>query len=167
MAQTTWAQSSDVQTITGVEATDQQVTIAGFIIDNYTGRPYSMSWVNQAGETIQYNWWQKIGAVDSYYLKLAVCYQTVWMMSQPDVMQRMEVHEIPTTRESLRVAENALVIGPIAKKALSRVSWLRSRALHVRSPFEDLYTASVVPFEADFPWVPAGAWSGYLSGPDF
>jgi len=25
----------------------------------------------------------------------------------------------------------------------------------------------VVPFEADFPWIPVGAWSGYLAGPDF
>jgi hypothetical protein len=29
------------------------------------------------------------------------------------------------------------VLAPLAKRALGRVSWLRSRSLHVRSPFQD------------------------------
>jgi hypothetical protein len=168
VAQTTWATSADVLRITGVEVSDQQVSIAGFIIDNYTGRPYSMSWTDpKSGQDIEFNWWEKVGAVDWYYLRMAVSYQTVWMTAQPDIMERIETTEIPTTRQALKIEAQAMIIGPIAKKALGRVSWLRSRALHVRSPFEDLYAASVVPFEADFPWIPVGAWSGYLAGPDF
>jgi hypothetical protein len=169
VAQTTWATSTDVQQVTGVEVTDQQVTIAGFVIDNYTGRPYAFQWVEPStDEVITYEWWQKVGAADSYYLRLAVCYQTVWMLAQPDIMQRMDVREIPTTREPLRLEANAMVLGPIAKKALSRVSWLRSRAIHVRSPFEDLYTANAVNFgEWIFPWSPIGGGFGYPGGPDY
>jgi hypothetical protein len=37
-----------------------------------------------------------------------------------------------------------LVLAPLAKKALNRVSWLRSRSLHVRAPFEDGLGAAVL-----------------------
>jgi hypothetical protein len=169
MTQTTWAAASDVLTYTGVEVTDQQVTMAGWIVDLYSGRPYSFSWTDpSSGEVTEYNWWQNIGAADSYYMKLAVCFQVVWMSQQPDLMTRMDLQSVPTTREAIKVMGNGIAIGPLAKKALGRVSWLRSRALHVRSPFEDLYTANSVNFgEWIFPWSPIGGGFGFPSGPDY
>lgn len=170
MTQTTWATAAQVLTYTGVEVTDQQVSMAGWIIDLYSGRPYSMSWTDPStGEVTEYLWWQNVGAADSYYMTLAVCFQTVWMTQQPDLMTRLDLKRVPTTREAIQVQDpNTLSLGPLAKKALGRVSWLRSRALHVRSPFEDLYTANSVNFgEWIFPWSPIGGGFGFPSGPDY
>jgi hypothetical protein len=169
VAQTTWATSAQVQQYTGVQVTDDLVSAAGYVIDLFSGRPYSFEWTEPStGELFTYNWWQNVGAADMYYMGLAVAYQTVWMSQQPDLMTRLDLKEVPTTREPLKVEANALSLGPLAKKALSRVSWLRSRALHVRSPFEDLYTANSVNFgEWIFPWSPIGGGFGFPSGPDY
>jgi hypothetical protein len=170
MTQTTWATAADVLNYTGVEVTDQQVTLAGWIIDLYSGRPYSFSWTDPStNEVTQYNWWENVGGADNYYMTLAVCFQVVWMTQQPDLMTRLDLKRVPTTREAIQVQDmNTLQIGPLAKKALGRVSWLRSRALHVRSPFEDLYTANSVNFgEWIFPWSPIGGGFGFPSGPDY
>jgi hypothetical protein len=169
MTQTTWATAAQVLTYTGVEVTDLQVTQAGWIIDLYSGRPYSFSWTEPTtGEVTQYNWWENVGAADNYWMTLAVCFQVVWMTQQPDLLTRMDLQSIPTARETIKVMGNGMMIGPLAKKALARVSWLRSRALHVRSPFEDLYTANSVNFgEWIFPWSPIGGGFGYPSGPDY
>jgi hypothetical protein len=169
MTQTTWATAAQVLQYTGVQVTDAQVTQAGYVIDLYSGRPYSFSWTEPStGETTDFNWWENVGGADMYYMSLAVCYQTVWMSQQPDLMTRMDLQQVPTTRQAIKTQANALALGPLAKKALSRVSWLRSRALHVRSPFEDLYTANSVNFgEWIFPWSPIGGGFGFPSGPDY
>jgi hypothetical protein len=169
-SQTTWATAAQVLQYTGVQVTDLQVTTAGYIIDLYSGRPYSFSWTDpSSGEVTDFNWWQNVGGADMYYMMLAVCYQTVWMTQQPDIMTRFDVSTIPSMREPLKVADpSSIALGPLAKKSLSRVSWLRSRALHVRSPFEDLYTANSVNFgEWIFPWSPIGGGFGFPSGPDY
>jgi hypothetical protein len=160
----TWATSQDVLNITGQQVTDQQVMAAGFIVDMFTGRPYSF--VGPDGS--DYNWYENTGDVDAYYLKLAVVYQTVWMVMQPDIYTRIDLENLPAKGRPLTITPTALAIGPLTKKALSRVSWLRSRALHVRSPFEDLYTANSVNFgEFVFPWSPIGGFGGFPSGVDY
>lgn len=169
-ASNTWAMPADVLNIAGQTATLAQVQYAGSIIDLFTGRPYTFSWTDPTSEVvITYNWWENVGASDSYYLNLAVVYQTLWMMQQPDIFTRLELDSIQTMRAPIKLNnDNALMIGPLARKALSRVSWLRSRALHVRSPFEDLYAANSVNFgEWIFPWSPIGGYGGSPSGPDY
>jgi len=166
----TWATATDVLNITGITVTNAQVSIAGSIVDLFTGRPYSFSWTDPSSEeVIQYNWFENVGATDTYYLNLAVVFQTVWMQQQPDLYTRLELDSIQTMRAPIKLNnDNALMIGPLARKALSRVSWLRSRALHVRSPFEDLYAANSVNFgEFIFPWSPIQGYGGAPSGPDY
>jgi hypothetical protein len=169
-ASNTWAMPADVLNITGQTVTEAQVQIAGSIIDLFTGRPYSFSWTDPSSqEVIAYNWFENVGATDTYYLNLSVVYQTLWMMQQPDIFTRLELDSIQTMRAPIKLNnDNALMIGPLARKALSRVSWLRSRALHVRSPFEDLYAANSVNFgEFIFPWSSISGYGGAPSGSDY
>jgi hypothetical protein len=152
----TWATTQDVMNITGYQASEQEVMAAGFIIDLHTGRPYSFT----GPDGSSYNWYENTGDIDAYYLKMAVAYQVVWMTQQPDLMTRLDLANLPAKGRPLTINVGALILGPLAKKALGRVSWLRSRALHVRSPFEDLYTANSVNFgEFIFPWQPIGGWA--------
>lgn len=169
-ATNTWATQTDVLNITGQTVTAAQVQYAGSIIDLFTGRPYSFQWTDPSSlEVLTYNWWENVGATDMHFLNLAVVYQTLWMVQQPDLYTRLDLDSIQTMRAPIKLnSDNALMIGPLVKKALSRVSWLRSRALHVRSPYEDLYAANSVNFgEWIFPWSPISGSGGAPGGPDY
>lgn len=166
----TWATAADVLNITGQTVTDAQVQYAGAIVDLFTGRPYAFQWTEPSSQMVlDYNWWENVGASDTYYLKIAVVYQALWMLQQPDIYSRLDLDSVQTMRAPIKLNnDGALMIGPLARKALSRVSWLRSRALHVRSPFEDLYAASTVNFgENVFPWSPISGSGGAPSGADY
>lgn len=124
MTQTTWATTADVTTITGATVTDVQLGQANAVIETLTARLYSISAT-------------KIGVRDAEWLKRAVAYQSVWMIAQPDYFQRLEVTNIVEGRKSVGMKELSLILGPMARMNLKRCSWLRSRSLHVRTPFQD------------------------------
>lgn len=123
MTTNSWAQADDVLTLTGETVTDAQVLRAQAIIDMFTARTYDAL--------------PRIGTRDLYWLKLAVAYQAAWMLSQPDLYSRLDFATISAGSRPVQLKEDTLRIAPFASRALKRVSWLRSRALHVRSPFTD------------------------------
>ncbi len=123
MTTNSWAQADDVLTFTGETVTDAQVLRAQAIIDMFTARTYDAA--------------PRIGTRDLYWLKLAVAYQAAWMLSQPDLYSRLDFATISAGSRPVELKEDTLRIAPFAAKALRRVSWLRSRSLHVRTPFTD------------------------------
>lgn len=123
MTTTSWAQAADVLTITDVTVTDAQVMRAQAMIDMYSARTYDAK--------------ARIGTRDQYWLKLAVIYQCAWMVGQPDLYTRLDFAAITMDRRAVALKDDSLRIAPMATKALKRCSWLRSRSLHVRSPFVD------------------------------
>lgn len=123
MTTNSWAQAADVLTYTGVTVTDAGVMQAQAIVDMFTARTYDAL--------------PRIGTRDLYWLKLAVSYQAAWMLSQPDLYSRLDFATISAGSRPVELKEDTLRIAPLASKALKRVSWLRSRSLHVRSPFTD------------------------------
>lgn len=143
-----WATVSDVATFAGgITVTTAQVAQAQAIIDMFAGRT-----VDAAPRT---------GARDQYWLKLAVCYQAAWMTAQPDLFQRIDLAAITMSNRAVALKDDSLRVAPLAAKALSKVSWLRGRSLHVQAPFTDSYGGLLNP-NADsaandlaFPWFPA------------
>jgi hypothetical protein len=123
VATNSWAQADDVLTYTGETVTDAQVMRAQAIIDMFTARTYDAL--------------PRIGTRDLYWLKLATAYQAAWMLAQPDLYSRLDFATISAGSRPVELKEDTLRIAPLAAKALKRVSWLRSRSLHVRSPFTD------------------------------
>lgn len=123
MATNSWAQAADVASITGVTVTDAQVMQAQAIIDMFSARTYDAL--------------SRIGTRDLHWLKLATAYQCVWMLSQPDLFTRLDFATIAAGSRPVQLKDDSLRIAPFAAKALKRCSWLRSRSLHVRSPFTD------------------------------
>jgi hypothetical protein len=123
MTQTTWATEADVETTTGVTITAAQLAQAAAVIDMEAGRTYLDV--------------SRIGARDQYWLKLALCYQAAWLTANPDLFQRIEVEAEGTKGQLTKFSPTGLVLAPYAKRALKRVSWLKSRSLHVQSPFAD------------------------------
>jgi hypothetical protein len=123
MATLSWAQASDVAAFTGVTVTDAQVMQAQAFMDMFSARTY---------EAVA-----RIGSRDLYWLKLATSYQAVWMLSQPDLYSRLDFATITQGGRPVQLKDDSLRISPLAQKALKRCSWMRSRSLHVRSPFVD------------------------------
>ena len=123
MTQTTWATTQDVLTFTGVTVTDAQLAIASGTVDMHVKRTYDDV--------------SRVGTRDQYWLKLALCYQAAWLSGQYDMFVRMDITSLGQSRSITQFGPNAMTLGPLAKKALKNVSWLKSRSLHVQSPFTD------------------------------
>jgi hypothetical protein len=150
----TWAQIADVAAITGITVTQQQLAQANSIIEMFARRTAALGYANT-------------GTRDQEWMKRAVAYEAVWLNGQPDLYTRLDVTMISEGRKSIGLKEQTLMIAPLARKALSRVSWLRTRSVHIRSPFQDGMTPiSPDPDSAgnDFyeVWSPAGygSWGG-------
>jgi hypothetical protein len=143
----TWASAADVLAITGKTVSDSVVTQAQNIIDMFTARPYTTS--------------EYVGLRDRHYLKLALAYQAAWIPTQPDLFGRLNYSGLTQDGNTVNLNENALVLAPMARQALKKVSWLKSRSLHVQSAFIDGSTAisanpSSEANDAVENWVPMG-----------
>lgn len=116
-----WAQVADVATYTGVVVDAPQVMQAQAAIEIMCGRTYLVP-----QDTMK--------ARDIYYLKLAVAYQCAWMTQQPDFFGRSDVSSFSQDGQSITydpaTAGKALVCAPLARRALKRLTWMRSRSLH-------------------------------------
>ena len=123
MTTLSWAQADDVLTYTGETVTDAQVMRAQAIIDMFAARTYDAL--------------PRIGSRDLHWLKLAGAYQAAWMLSQPDMFSRLDFATISSGSRPVELKGATLWLAPLAARALKRVSWLRSRSLHVRTPFTD------------------------------
>jgi hypothetical protein len=123
--QTTWATTDDVRNVTGLEVTQAQLVQAGFCIDLFAARLYEDR--------------DRVGTRDQYWLKQAVAYQAAWLQANPDVFQRILLETSGTGPSSTKFGVKGLVLAPFAAEALGRVSWLRSRSLHIKSAAEESF----------------------------
>ncbi len=118
---TNWATTADVLSITGETVTSAQLDQANAVIELHAGRIHSLAEATT-------------GSRDKEWLRRAVAYQAAWQLSQPDLNGRLDMSSVPG---GAALKDHALTLAPRAKLALRRVSWLKSRSLHVRSPFAD------------------------------
>lgn len=76
---------------------------------------------------------------DLRLLKYAEAYQAAWMQSQTDVAGRMDVDNLTQDGVSFTAAGgDALVLAPLAKRCLLRLSWRKSRSLQPLTPEQAL-----------------------------
>lgn len=123
MTQTTWATTADVLSLTGVtvSSTDQ----ANAVIEMHAGRTYLVAAA-------------KTGTIDLEWMRRAVAYQAAWQLGQADLFTRLDFEAVGKERGTpVAITPTAMTLAPLARMALGRVSWLKSRSLHVRSPFQD------------------------------
>lgn len=126
-----WADAQTVLNVTGVEVTDPQLAQAQAAIEVFCGRTYD--------DTV------RLRKRDLYWLGRAVAYQATWSDGQYDLVTRMDLilSFQDGTRSEFR--EDALVLAPMAARAINRLSWRKSRTLHVRSPFVDGRAGAINP----------------------
>lgn len=114
-----WAETTDVLALTGVVVTELTRTLAASAVELVTG-------LIEGVER------EDIADRDLYWLKLAVCYQAAWLNAQPDYLERNAIKTSAQDGDSV-VGGNPdwLVLSPLARKALKRLSWRGMRDIVV------------------------------------
>lgn len=117
-----WATAQQVINVTGVTVTDQQLAQAQDDIEIFTGRVYEDT--------------PRIRTRDLYWLGRAVARQAAWQAGQFGLETRLDATQIQQDQVSTTVQGDGLVLAPMAARALLRVSWMRSRTVHIRTALE-------------------------------
>ena len=117
-----WATAQDVTDSTGVTVTDQQLVQAQKNIEVFTNRIYADT--------------ARIRTRDLHWLGQAVAYQAAWIAGQFGLETRLDATQIQQDQVSTTLQGDGLVLAPMAARALRRVSWMRSRTVHIRSAVE-------------------------------
>lgn len=131
VGQTTWCTAADVLQLTGKTVDDPQVYQANATMELHLGRTYvEMMSTPDSGQV-------KLGRRDLEWLRRACAYQCAWITAQPDLFTRLDMDAVAATGRPIQLKDRGLTLAPLARKALERVSWLRTRSMHIRSPFQD------------------------------
>lgn len=117
-----WATAQQVIDTTGVSVTDQQLAQAQDDIEIFTNRVYEDT--------------PRIRQRDLYWLGRAVARQAAWLAGQFGLETRLDATQIQQDQVSTTLQGDGLVLAPMAARALRRVSWMRSRTVHIRSAVE-------------------------------
>jgi hypothetical protein len=117
-----WATPQQVLDATGVSVTGQQLAQAQSDIEIFTNR----IWADSA----------RIRPRDLHWLGQAVARQAAWLAGQFGLETRLDATQIQQDQVSTSLQGDGLVLAPMAARALRRVSWMRSRTVHIRSAFE-------------------------------
>lgn len=117
-----WCSAQEVIDITGVTVTDAQLSQAQSSVEVFCNRIFTDT--------------PRMRPRDLYWLGRAVAYQAAWEKSQFDLNTRMDASQVQQDGLVANLNEKAMTLGPRAKGALQRCSWMRSRTIHVRSPLE-------------------------------
>lgn len=124
---TTWATVNDVFIYTGVTSSPDQVAQAQGVVELFSG----------VGSLTK-----NISNRDLRLLKMAVAYQTGFIVNQPEVFGRMGIQSFSQDGTSFSLASNAqgqpdtdaLLISSLTRRCVSQLSWNRSRSVKVARP---------------------------------
>jgi hypothetical protein len=117
-----WAGAQDVINATGVTVTDQQLAQAQAAIEVFSNRIYADT--------------DRMRTRDLHWLGQAVAYQAAWIAGQFGLETRLDATQIQQDQVSSTLTGDGLVLAPMAARALRKVSWMRSRTVHIRSAIE-------------------------------
>lgn len=109
MAAAPWATIADVLALTGKTIVALDRTMAVNAIELHTGFIEVVERVDMTDR-------------DRYWLKLAVCYQAAWLLTQPDYLERNNVSSVSQDGQSTTGNPDWLTLAPLARKAIKRMS---------------------------------------------
>lgn len=142
-----WATEAETLTLTGVSVDAGQLAQAQGVVELFAG-------ITEANST-------DLSASNDRMLRAAVAYQAAWTASQVDVTGRMEVSSVNQDGVSVTPGNGVdLVLAPLAKRALARLSWHRTRAtVPVRAgcrvyPTQEAYAAAWLRDDTPEGWTP-------------
>lgn len=121
MADATWATIADVAALTGKTVTQAVLNQAESIVETLTGA------VAEFAADL-------VSARDQHFLKKAVAYEAAWLADQPDAFTRSDVSSASQDGQAATFKPDALVLAPMARKAILRLSWRGTRTIRPTRP---------------------------------
>ena len=116
----TWATTGDVVAYTGVTAAAAQVGQAQAVVEMFADTTIDAS---DAGN---------ISPKNLRLLKMATAYQAAWITQHPDAFTNVDLTNYNQDQVSGTLAHaNALILAPLAKRCIDRLSWKRIRPLRI------------------------------------
>jgi hypothetical protein len=117
----TWASTSDVASYTGINVTAAQVDQAQGVVEIFADVTEDASDDGLISEK------------NLRLLKQAVAYQAAWITAHPDAFTNIDLSSFNQDQVSGNLRhDNALVLAPLAKRCIDRLSWRRNRGLRIR-----------------------------------
>jgi hypothetical protein len=117
-----WATGADVVALTGKPADEEKIQIAQAHIELFIGRTEALGSA-------------EMNARDLEWLKRAVAYQATWLEGQADIDTRLNLTQMAQDGQQATFQGDALVLAPLAKLAIGKLSWMgRNRSISVE-PF--------------------------------
>lgn len=114
-----WATVAETLTYTGITASSANLDAAQAMIEIF------------ADVTEDSN--DNLGTKNLRLLKMAVAYQAAWITEHPDVFTHIDVNTLLQDGMQFSIMHaNSGVLAPMAKRALDRLSWRRSRSIRVK-----------------------------------
>lgn len=121
----TWASPAEASSITGQNITQPQLNVAYHVIEMFAGVIVDA----RANLTNR----------DHRLLKKAESYQAAWMAAQIDLTGRSDATLV--SQDGLQYSkgsEDMHILGPLAKRALIKLSWMRTRTIDPLTPQQAL-----------------------------
>ena len=140
-----WATVADVEDLTGVTVTTEQLAMAQAIIEIHVSRTAD---VPADAITVR----------DTQWLRRAVAYEAAWIPANPDLFTRIE--HVTLLQDGVEVRDlpaDALTLAPLAKRAIRQLSWMKSRSIHTPSHFE--MATALYPIQGPIKDYPGEGWS--------
>lgn len=114
-----WATIADVSAFTGITVTQSNIDAAQVMVELFADVVY--------GQTAN------ISVKNLRMLKLAVAYQAAWMTDHPDLFTHVDLTSI--NQDGIFYVQgnaNAMLLAPMAHRAIRRLSWKRNRNIKIR-----------------------------------
>lgn len=142
MAATEWASVADILAVTGKAADAATRNMAANAVELLTGLVESVERTDLASR-------------DAYWLKLAVAYQAAWLLSQPDYLERSAIASASQDGQSATMGNaDWLVLAPLARKALKRLSWRGIRTANTYPSPRAIVNVNSDEYEDGLDWQP-------------
>lgn len=120
MTATPWATIAEIKSVTGVDVDEPTRSLAAASVELVTGL------IEEVERT-------DITARDRYWLRQAVAFQAAWLVIQADYLERSDVSSASQDGQSAQGNPDWLVLSPLARKAIKRLSWRGVRTMVIPS----------------------------------
>jgi hypothetical protein len=120
-----FATTDAVKAITGQDVSDGDLAIAWSVCEVMCGRPlYELTVVES----------DVLTARDAYWLKVAIAWQSVWVAANPDFFATYDMSTMSQSGQGGTPNPDGLVFSPLARRALLRLTWTKTRSVKMQRP---------------------------------
>lgn len=143
MAATPWATVAQILSTVKRNVSEDTRDLAAQSIEMHTGLIEAVERTDITGR-------------DRYWLMLAVCYQAVWLLAQPDYLERNAIGSASQDGQSATAGNpDWLTLSLMARKCLKRMSWRGVRTVATGRTRRSVLNINSDEYEDTLDWTPA------------